>query len=95
MAAKEAYDLLATLRNRFGRMEGRVWMIFTRFDSLSKNHYGESLEAVNILDNIAKTLADNKVPSDQVLLVGNEFHRMLLDIDGRVRAPTPESCGWP
>jgi hypothetical protein len=45
---------------------------------------------VNILDNIAKTLADNKVPGEQVLLVGNEFHRNLLDKEGRVQAPSPE-----
>ena len=90
VAAKEAYDLLAKLGQQFRRMEGRVWMIFTRFDGLAKDHYGSSPDSVNILDNIAKTLADNKVPSEQVLMVGNEFHRRLLDTDGRVKAPTPE-----
>ena len=90
VAAKEAYDLLAKLGSRFRRMEGRVWMIFTRFDGLTKDHHGATAEAPNIFENISKTLADNKVPPEQVLLVGNEFHKQLLRPDGRVGAPSPD-----
>ena len=90
VAAKEAYTLLEKLSERFRRMEGRTWMVFTRFDGLTDNHYGATADSINILDNISKTLGDNKVPHEQVLFVGNEFHKKLQDGDGRVRKPSPE-----
>ncbi len=90
VAAKEAYDLLSKLNGQFRRMEGRVWMIFTKFDGLTPDHHGSTSETTNILDNIAKTLGDNKVPHEQVLLVGNVYHAKLLGQDGRVRSPSAE-----
>ncbi|MFO0957180.1 MAG: hypothetical protein U0800_06895 [Isosphaeraceae bacterium] len=90
VAAKEAYDLLAKMGQKFRRMEGRVWMIFTRFDGLARDHYGTAGGTVNIFDNIAKTLGDNRVPPEQVLLVGNEFYKGLLGEGGRLREPTAE-----
>lgn len=90
VAAKEAYDLLAQMGQKFRRMEGRVWMIFTRFDGLARDHYGTAGGSINIFDNIAKTLADNRVPAEQVLLVGNEFYKGLLGEGGALRKPTPQ-----
>ena len=58
-------------------------------DSRSR-HHRENPDAVNILDNIAKTLADNRVPHEQVLLVGNEFHKKLLEADGQVQGRIAE-----
>ena len=78
VAAREAYDLLA--RSCYFVMiewTARVWMVFTRFDALTPHHYGIDPATVNILDNIAKTLEENKVPPEQVLLVGNEFYRRI------------------
>jgi hypothetical protein len=64
-------------------------MIFTRFDGLTKDHYGATASALNILDNIAKTLDDNKVPGEQVLFVGNEFHKRLVNGSGDVKPASP------
>jgi hypothetical protein len=90
VAAKEAYDLLSRLSNQYPRMQGRVWMVITRFDAVARNSYGYG-SATTIFDNIHKTMTDNKVPLTQVLLVGNEFHRQLRNPDGTVHPPTAEN----
>jgi hypothetical protein len=90
VAAKEAYELLARLGERFRRMEGRVWMIITKFDNLASAHLGTTAESENILDNIHKTLGDNRVPLGQVLFVGNQYRKNLVNADGRLRRPTRE-----
>jgi hypothetical protein len=92
VAAKEAYVLLEKLSKRFQRMDGRVWMVFTRFDGLALAHQGATADAENILDKIAQTLSDNRVPHEQVLMVGNEFHRQLIEADNQ--APQQVANLW-
>jgi hypothetical protein len=90
VAANEAYKLIAELSKHFKRVRGRVWMVFTRFDSLGPDHYGAHGRE-NILDNIHKTLSDNRVPPEQVLMVGNHFYLELLGPDGVPVRPSAAS----
>ena len=65
-------------------------MVITRFDAVPRNGLGYGLPTT-ILDNMQKTMTDNKVPLTQVVLVGNEFHRQLLTPDGTIRPPTEDN----
>ncbi len=76
--AKEAYDLLTLLRRQFGSLERRVWMVVTRFDRLSQDQMkGDGTHGRTILDHLSETLKDNRIPADQVMLVGNEIYQEL------------------
>ena len=81
VASKEAYDLLEKLGNQFPRMRGRVWMVITRADSISRVSLGYD-SPTSIFDNVAKILEDKKVPLSQVLMAGNEFHRKAKEEPG-------------
>ena len=79
---KEAYSLLAKLQENYRRLKGRVWLVVTKFDSLSGEHRnGDSLKRT-ILDHLNDTLSYHHIPPEQVLLVGNEFYKRLNE-EGR------------
>jgi hypothetical protein len=90
VASKEAYDLLTKLGELYPRMRGRVWMVITKADALTHDHYGYGKET-SIFDHIRKTMDDKRVPLSQVLMVGNVFHRKVVGVDGEPAGPIDPS----
>ena len=65
VAAREAYELLHLLRSQYSRLTGRVWMVITKFDTMSDEHFGLGRSS-SIFDEIRKTMDENRIPLGQV-----------------------------
>jgi Dynamin family len=96
VAVREAYMLVTDLRKRFDNLKNRVWMVVTKFENLTEDHWGIPADPArglagrpSILDNLAKTLEENTISDEQALLVANEFHKDLGRPGPGLRAPVP------
>lgn len=84
LRSKDVVDILETLKVTFGRLEGRVWVVVNKFDTLTHEPLFGDANGNTVFDLIRQFLDDYGIPASQVVFTSNKVFALPKDANGRV-----------
>lgn len=81
---KDVVEILEVLKTNFGKLEGRVWIVANKFDTLTKEPLFGDTNGNTVFDVIRLFLQDYQIPAEQIVFTSKKIHELPKDVSGKV-----------